>query len=277
MQLDLDYSDRHVFVFGGTTGINFGIAQAFARQRANITVASRKADNVDAAVAALLRSGGQVLGVRADARDFDAVGSAFAEAVARFGPIDVLVSGAAGNFLCEAKDMSGNGFKAVVDIDLNGTFHVMRQAHAHLRRPGGSVINITAPQASIPMRYQAHCGAAKAGVDQLTRILALEWGAEGLRINAISPGPIDGTEGVRRLMAPSDAERRAAVEAVPLKRFGTLDDIANLALFLGAPHAGYISGAVIPCDGGGALESVKPTLEAAGRAAASASHEKAAR
>lgn len=268
MQIDLNYSGRHVFVFGGTTGINFGIAKAFARQRANVTVASRKADNVDSAVATLLQFGGQVLGVRADVRDFDAVGAAFAEAVARFGPVDVLVSGAAGNFLCEAKDMSANGFKAVVDIDLIGTFHVMRQAHPHLRRPGGSVVNITAPQSSIPMRYQAHCGAAKAGVDQLTRILALEWGAEGLRINAISPGPIDGTEGFRRLMAPSEAERQAAAEAVPLKRFGTLDDIANLALFLGSPHAGYISGAVIPCDGGGALESVKPTLEAAGHAAA---------
>jgi NAD(P)-dependent dehydrogenase (short-subunit alcohol dehydrogenase family) len=267
MQLDLDYSGRHVFVFGGTTGINFGIAQAFARQRANVTVASRKADNVDAAVASLVQSGGQVLGVRADVRDFDAVGEAFAEAVARFGPIDVLVSGAAGNFLCEAKDMSANGFKAVVDIDLIGTFHVMRHAHPHLRRPGGAVINITAPQSSIPMRYQAHCGAAKAGVDQLTRVLALEWGAEGLRINAISPGPIEGTEGFRRLMAPSEAERRSAVKAVPLKRFGTLDDIANLALFLGSPHAGYISGAVIPCDGGGALESVKPALEAAGEVA----------
>ncbi|OUM02284.1 SDR family oxidoreductase [Variovorax sp. JS1663] len=268
MTIDLDYSGRHVFVFGGTTGINFGVAQAFARQGAAVTVASRSEDNVNAAATALGEQGAPVLGVCADVRNFDAVGQALEQAVARFGPLDVLVSGAAGNFLCEAGGMSSNGFRTVVDIDLVGTFHVMRQAHRHLRRPGGSVINITAPQASIPMRYQAHCGAAKAGVDQLTRILALEWGAEGLRINAISPGPIEGTEGVRRLMAPSDEARRAAVDAVPLKRLGTLHDIANLALFLGSPHAGYISGAVIPCDGGGALESVKPTLEAAGRAAA---------
>ncbi|NDZ17342.1 short-chain dehydrogenase [Variovorax sp. WS11] len=277
MKINLDYSGRHVFVFGGTTGINFGVAQAFARQGAAATVASRSEDNVNAAVTLLEEQSAQVLGVCADVRNFDAVGQAFEHAVARFGPVDVLVSGAAGNFLCEASSMSSNGFRTVVDIDLVGTFHVLRQAHRHLRRPGGSVINITAPQASIPMRYQAHCGAAKAGVDQLTRILALEWGSEGLRINAISPGPIDGTEGVRRLMAPSAEARRAAVDAVPLKRLGTLDDIANLALFLGSPHAGYISGAVIPCDGGGALESVKPTLEAAGRAAASASHEQGTR
>lgn len=264
MPIDLDFSGCHVFVFGGTTGINFGVARAFARQGANVSVASRKTENVDTAVAALAHEGaGGVFGVCADVRDFDAVGRALAEAVERFGPIDTLVSGAAGNFLCEAKDMSPNGFRTVVDIDLVGTFHVVRQAHAHLRRPGGSVINISAPQASIPMRYQVHCGAAKAGVDQLTRILALEWGADGLRINAIAPGPIDGTEGVRRLMAASDAERTAAVDAVPLKRLGALDDVANLALFLASPHAGYVSGAVIPCDGGGALESVKPTLEAA--------------
>jgi NAD(P)-dependent dehydrogenase (short-subunit alcohol dehydrogenase family) len=191
-----------------------------------------------------------------------------AQSVSRFGEIDVLVSGAAGNFLCEAKDMSSNGFKVVIDIDLVGTFHVLRQAYEHLRKPGAAVVNITAPQSFIPMRYQAHACAAKAGVDQLTRVLALEWGAAGIRINSISPGPIDGTEGVKRLMAQGDEERLAATSLVPLQRFGTLDDIANLALFLASPYASYISGALIPCDGGGALESVKPTLEAAGRAMA---------
>jgi NAD(P)-dependent dehydrogenase (short-subunit alcohol dehydrogenase family) len=134
-----------------------------------------------------------------------------------------------------------------------------------MRKPGASMINITAPQGSIPMRYQSHACAAKAGVDQLTRVLALEWGVEGLRINAISPGPIDGTEGVKRLMAQGPRERLIAVDKVPLKRMGRLDDIANLALFLASSHASYISGAVIPCDGGGAIESVKPMLESAGR------------
>lgn len=268
MQVNFDFRGKHVFVFGGTTGINFGIAQAFARQGADVTVASRKAENVEAARAALEKSGGRVHGVCADVRDFDAVGQAFRESAERFGPVDTLVSGAAGNFLCEAKDMSSNGFRVVVDIDLVGTFHVMRQAYAFLRKPGASVINITAPQSFVPMRYQAHAAAAKAGVDQLTRNLALEWGEEGIRINSISPGPIDGTEGFQRLMARTPEERASAEAAVPLKRFGTLDDIANLALFLASPYAGYISGALIPCDGGGALESVKPQLEAAGRAAA---------
>ncbi|MGH8785003.1 MAG: SDR family oxidoreductase [Cupriavidus necator] len=265
MQFNIDFKGSHVFVFGGTTGINFGIAEAFARQGASVTVASRKSENVEAACQRLGAFGGAVHGVCADVRDFDAVGQAFAESVGRFGPIDVLISGAAGNFLCEAKDMSSNGFRAVVDIDLVGTFHVLRHAYAHLRKPGASVLNITAPQSFVPMRYQAHACAAKAGVDQLTRVLALEWGGDGIRVNSVSPGPIEGTEGFRRLMAPSEKERAAAKACVPLHRFGTVDDIANLALFLASPYAGYISGALIPCDGGSALESVKPTLELAGR------------
>lgn len=251
-------------VFGGTSGINLGIAEAFARQGASVSVISRKRENVDAASARLKRHGGKVFGTTADVRDFEAVGRALVESTQQFGAIDVRVSGAAGNFLCEATGMSSNGFRAVVDIDLIGTFHVLRQAYAHLTKPGASVINITAPQSFVPMRYQAHACAAKAGVDQLTRVFALEWGSAGVRINSISPGSIDGTEGFRKLMAPTDEDRQVALDAAPLKRFGTLDDIANLALFLGPPYATYTSGALIPCDGGGALESVKPVLESAG-------------
>lgn len=271
MRIDLDFGGRHVLVFGGTTGINLGIAQAFARQGASVSVVSRSAQNVAEAERSLAQCGGAAFGVCADVRDAAAVARALEQATGRFGPLDVLVSGAAGNFLAPAMAISSNGFRAVLEIDLLGSFHVLREAFPHLRKPGASVISISAPQATVPMRYQAHCGAAKAGVEQLTRILALEWGAQGLRINAISPGPIDGTEGFRRLMAATPEQRHATEAAVPLRRLGTLDDVANLALFLASPFASYISGAVIACDGGGALESVKPALEAAGRDAA-ASH-----
>jgi NAD(P)-dependent dehydrogenase (short-subunit alcohol dehydrogenase family) len=264
MQINLEFADRHVVVFGGTTGINLGIAKAFARQGAKVTVVSRKRENVSDACAALAEYGGQVNGVCADVRDFEAVGQGLAASVAVFGDIDVLVSGAAGNFLCEAKNMSSNGFKAVVDIDLVGTFHVLRQAFRYMRKPGGVAINITAPQSSIPMRYQAHACAAKAGIDQLTRVLALEWGPVSVRVNAISPGPIGQTEGYKRLIADGNDDDEQTSDNVPLKRLGNVDDIANLALFLASPYASYISGAVIPCDGGGALDSVRPTLEAAG-------------
>ena len=263
MSVSFDFTGRHVVVFGGTTGINLGIACAFAQVGARVSVASRKQENVDAAVATLTGLGAQALGLVADVRDDDSVAQAMAQAHARFGDIDVLVSGAAGNFLAEVNALSSNGFKVVVDIDLNGTFHVMRRAYPYLKKPGASIINITAPQSVVPMRYQAHVCAAKAGVDQLTRVLALEWGPAGVRVNAISPGPIDGTEGMRRL-SPQSAEGQDMVRrTVPLGRLGSLQDIAQLAMFLGSKAASYITGTIIACDGGGAVESVKPMIEAA--------------
>ena len=174
----------------------------------------------------------------------------------------MLVSGAAGNFVAAVNAQSSNGFRAVVDIDLIGTFNVMRAAYPHLTKPGAAVINISAPQSFIPMRYQASACAAKAGVDQLTRVLALEWGGDGIRVNSISPGPIAGTEGMRKLAPPGQEE--PAATAVPLRRLGTIDDIAHLTMFLASPFASYVSGALIPCDGGGAVESVKPMIESAG-------------
>ncbi|SDR01774.1 NAD(P)-dependent dehydrogenase, short-chain alcohol dehydrogenase family [Rhizobiales bacterium GAS113] len=264
MALTLDFTGKHVFVFGGTTGINFGIAETFAKHGAKVSVVSRKQDNVDAATGLLAAAGGKVIGVTAEVRDFDAVGRAFDTACMQLGSVDVLVSGAAGNFLAAVNELSPNGFRVVVDIDLIGTFHVMRAAYPHLTKPGAAVINITAPQSFLPMRYQANVCAAKAGVDQMTRVLALEWGGDGIRVNSISPGPIAGTEGHRRLSVPGQEEK--AVAAIPLQRMGTKEDIAWLAMFLASPYATYISGAVIPCDGGGALESVKPMVEAAGRA-----------
>lgn len=265
MRINLRFDGQHVCVFGGTSGINFGIAAAFAEQGSAVTVFSRQQSNVTSAVDKIIARGGKANGYSVDVRDAVAVERALEQCVVQFGDIDVVISGAAGNFLCEAKDMSVNGFRTIVDIDLIGTFNVVRHAYKHLHKPGGRVINITAPQASVPMRYQVHAAAAKAGVDQLTRNLALEWGRDGVCVNAISPGPIKGTEGFSRLMAESEEELAASQAFVPLGRIGTIDDVANVALFLASPYAAYLSGAIIPCDGGGALESVKPALELAGQ------------
>lgn len=261
MKASFDYSGCHVVVFGGTTGINFGIARAFGRAGARLTVVSRKQENVDRAVADLEAEGVATFGTTADVRDFDAVGRAMSDGAGRHGPVDVLVSGAAGNFLAEINGLSPNGFKVVIDIDLNGTFHVLRQAFEHLRKPGACVINITAPQSVLPIRRQSHVGAAKAGIDQLTRVAALEWGPHGIRVNAISPGPIAGTEGLDRLSAKGWATD--AARQIPLGRLGRPEDIGHLAMFLASDAATFISGAIIPCDGGGAIESVKPMIDQA--------------
>ena len=247
-----DFSGRHVFVAGGSSGINFGIAQGFARAGARVSLISRSADKVDAAVAQLQALGAEAFGQAADVRQPEAVAAAFEAAAARFGPIDVLVSGAAGNFLASVLDMSPNAFKTVVDIDLMGSFHVARMAHAHLRQPGACVIQISASQAFTPTPYQAHVCAAKAGVDMLTRVLAMEWGVDGVRVNSIVPGPIADTEGVRRL-APSPEALEAMARTVPLRRFGQVEEIADMALFLGSARAQFVTGAVIPVDGGSSL------------------------
>lgn len=256
------FRGQHVFVAGGTSGINFGIAQAFARAGARLSVISRSADKVASAVAALQALGTEAFGQAADVRQPDALEAAFAQAVARFGPVDVLVSGAAGNFLARATDMSPNAFKTVIDIDLLGSFNVVRAAHAHLRKPGASVVQISAGQAFTPTPFQAHVCAAKAGVDMLTRVLALEWGAEGVRINSIVPGPIADTEGLKRL-APGDDALKAMAERVPLKRLGTLDDVARMAMLLSSDWGAWITGAVIPVDGGLALTGPRDFTAAA--------------
>ena len=261
------FDQRHVFVAGGTSGINLGIAQAFAQAGARVSVISRSPQKVEQAVTGLQRAGAQAYGQSADVRDPEAVTQALRAASERFGPIDVLVSGAAGNFLARATDLSPNAFKTVVDIDLLGSFNVARLAHPFLRAPGASVIQISAPQAFTPTPYQAHVCAAKAGVDMLTRVLALEWGPQGIRINSIVPGPIADTEGIRRL-APTPETLAAMAERVPLKRMGRLDDVARVALMLASDWGSFITGAILPVDGGLSLTGPRDFSAAAQAAAA---------
>ncbi len=246
------FKNQHVLVAGGTSGINLGIARGFASAGARLSVFSRSREKVDAAVAELEGLGAGAHGGTADVRDPEAVQSVLAGAVAAHGPIDVLVSGAAGNFPAPALGMSSNAFGSVVGIDLNGTFHVLRFAFEHLRKPGASVINISAPQAWVPMAFQSHVCAAKAGVDMLTRTLAIEWGPAGVRVNSLVPGPIDGTEGMERLLTDK-SKKDALARTVPLQRLGTPEDCADVALFLASDAARYVSGAVLPVDGGWSL------------------------
>lgn len=249
MTATFDFGGSNVFVFGGTSGINLGIARCFARAGAAVAVASRSQDKVDAAVDELTELGSDARGYALDVRDVDAVRGALARHAEATGDLDVLVSGAAGNFPAYATDMSPNGFRSVVDIDLLGSFHVLQSSFQYLKRPGASVINISAPQAFLAMPMQSHVCAAKAGVDMLTRTLALEWGPMGIRINSIAPGPIADTEGFRRLM-PDERIAEQARRTVPLQRFGAASEIGDCAMFLSSDAAAYISGVVLPVDGG---------------------------
>ncbi|MEV0465460.1 SDR family oxidoreductase [Nocardia tengchongensis] len=247
-----DYSGRTVFVAGGTSGINLGVARAFAQAGASVGVLSRSPDKVRAAVDSIGESGVTVLGFAADVRDYEAVAQGIGAICGEIGELDVLVSGAAGNFPAAADTMSAGAFAAVVDIDLKGTFNVMRAGREHLRTPGASVITISAPQSTIPMAMQAHACAAKAGVDMLTKCAALEWGHHGIRVNAVMPGPIEDTEGMARL-APTPQMADLVTRSVPMGRYGTAQEIADCCLWLASPYAAYVNGAIIPVDGGWSL------------------------
>lgn len=246
------FAGKSVFVAGASSGINLGIARTFAREGARLTVLGRSADKIEAAATELRGLGAEATGIACDVRDYPGLEAAFAQAAEVYGPVDVLISGAAGNFLAPAVKMSANAFKTVVDIDLLGTFNVFRAGFAHLRTPGASLIAITAGQAVRPMAFQIHACAAKAGVNMVTKCLALEWGPAGIRVNAISPGPIADTEGMARLAG--DPSREAEIKRrIALRDYGTKDDIAEAALYLSSDAAKYVTGTILNVDGGSEL------------------------
>ena len=251
-------------ITGGGSGINFEIARRYAEEGARVALIGRTKEKLDNAAEEIRRAGGIASGHPADVRDYDALAAAIRGARAEHGEIDLVVCGAAGNFPAPALGMSANGFKSVIDIDLLGTFNTCRAVYEHLRRPGASIINISAMQAFTAMPMQAHVCAAKAGVDMLTKCLAIEWGPDGVRVNSIAPGAVDDTEGMRRL-APTEEVRKQFARTIPLKRFATKTEIADLAVFLSSDAARFITGAVVVCDGGQSLAGIGVNMMAAMR------------
>ncbi len=249
------FKNRTVFVTGGGSGINLGVASNFAALGAHIAICGRTQDKLDQAATGLRalnkHASGKVLPVAADVRDPGALETAFARTRDELGRIDVLVAGAAGNFLCRAEELSPNGFRVVIEIDLLGAFHASRLAFPQLKETRGCLIYVSAWQATVPQALQAHVGAAKAGIDMMMKNLAIEWGRYGVRANSIMPGFTAGTEGVARLQSEADAAETIAT--LPLQRMGTVDDVGQAAVFLASPLAQYVTGAVLPVDGGMSL------------------------
>lgn len=240
--------DKVAFVTGGGTGITGGVARAFAEHGARLAISSRKEKNLAAKKQAIEGRGSECFTVAADVRDFDAVQNAVERTVEHYGKIDIVVNGAAGNFLCAASELSANGFGTVLDIDAKGTFNVCRAAFEELKKSRGQILNISATLHYLATPMQIHVSAAKAGVDAITRNLSVEWGRQGIRVNGIAPGPIEDTEGMRRLMP--DALKEKVTKKIPLRRFGRISDIENAALFLCSDAASYINGVTLVVDGG---------------------------
>lgn len=239
---------KTAFVTGGGTGITGGIARALSEAGAKVAITSRKPENLEPMKRLIEENGGECFALPADVRDYAAVESAIAQTVEKFGKIDIIVNGAAGNFLCAAEELSANGFGTVVDIDTKGTFNVCRAAFEELKKNQGQILNISATLHYLATPYQIHVSAAKAGVDAITRNLAVDWGKYGIRTNGIAPGPIEDTEGMKRLVPEPVKEKMK--KRIPIGRFGRIKDIENAAIFLCSDAASYINGVTLVVDGG---------------------------
>lgn len=240
-----------VFVTGGGSGINLGIARCFAEVGADVAICGRTEEKLTAAAEGLRAYGIRVSTAVADVRDPDAVAAALGKAADELGPVSAVVAGAAGNFLAPAEAMSSKGFRTVVDIDLFGSFHTAHAAFEQLKQTRGSLLFVSAGQADSAYLHQAHVGAAKAGIDSLMRHLAVEWGSYGIRSNSIVPGPVDGTEGMKRLA--EQVGRQAWTDGIALGRYGTPEEVGAMAVVLASPLASFVTGARIVVDGGLAL------------------------
>jgi peroxisomal 2,4-dienoyl-CoA reductase len=250
-------------VTGGGTGIGFGISQLLAALGAHVVIASRKPEHLEKALAEITGAGGKASTVQLDVRDQERVKAVVDGVADAHGRIDVLVNNAAGNFYAPSATLSPNAWRSVLEIDLFGTFYCSQAVYPHMAKQGGGRIVST----SMTLHYRgwplmAHATAAKAGVDALTRTLAMEWAPQRIRVNAIAPGPIP-TDGVRKAFTPpassgvpdvfAATERHMAeyaAKGIPLGRWGDPADIANMVAFLASPAGDWITGAIFVIDGG---------------------------
>lgn len=262
---------RTALVTGGGTGIGFGIASCLARYGADVCLASRSRDHIEPAAERIREAyGRRALAVPADVREPDSIGGAIDRAAGELGSLDILVNNAAGNFYCPTEELSPGGWRAVLGIDLDGTFHASRAAFPHMKAAGfGRIVSI-----SMTLHYRgwprmAHATAAKAGIDALTRTLALEWAPHGITVNAVAPGPVP-TEGVRGAFTDREEGEPDAFAAggrhageyarrfIPAGRLGRPEDIGRMVTYLASPGGDWITGSIFVVDGGEWLQRGPP-------------------
>jgi NAD(P)-dependent dehydrogenase (short-subunit alcohol dehydrogenase family) len=244
--------DQVVIITGGSSGMGKAMAKNFLEKGAHVVITGRNVERLEEARQSLEQYGGKVLPIQMDVRDPEKVQLMVDETVKTFGRIDHLINNAAGNFICPAEDLSINGWNAVIDIVLNGTWYCSQAVGKHWinTQTKGSILNIVATYAWGAAAGVIHSACAKSGVLTMTRTLAVEWGEKyGIRANAIAPGPIENTGGANKLFGSNEALQRT-IESVPLGRVGRPEEIAHLAAFLLSPNADYINGDCITMDGG---------------------------
>ena len=244
------YADTCVFVTGGGTGLGKAIATEFARLGAEVVIASRKSDHLDAGRESLEALGARVLAVSCDIRDPDQIGAAFDSATSTFRLPEVLINNAAANFPVPAEDMSPNAWRTVVDITLNGSFFCAREfARRHIETDTpGSIINVGASYAWTGGPGFAHSAAAKAGVKNMVETLAVEWGPYGLQVNGLVPGLFPHEDMTADIT--SNLDRTSEMNACqPAMRVGRLRELGWAATFLASPYARFISGHTLVVDG----------------------------
>lgn len=245
-----DIAGKVTIVTGGGTGIGADIAREFCRRGAKVMITSRTMDHLGPVADGIRKESGEVETATCDVRQNDQVEAVVRKTLDAWGRIDVLINNAGASFVAHAHDISPNGFAAIVAINLNGTFNFSRAVARVMmeKKTGGNIINISSDSGVYGAATMSHYGAAKAGIINLTRSLAIEWASYGIRVNCVSPGPIE-TPGVKEVLWPTPELQQRAVNATALKRFGTGPEVAWPCIFLASKAASYITGANLQVDG----------------------------